>query len=67
MKAFKLIVLGIGIGIIELIVITILSTVWKVAAFEDVAFGFGVATLLLGMLALFGNKRVHTGDRKSVV
>lgn len=61
MKSLKLIILGIGIGIIELIVIIIISTVWKIATFENLAFGFGVVTLLLGMLALFGDKRVRTG------
>lgn len=61
MRILKLCILGIVIGILELILIVIISNVWAVAIFEDVAFGFGIGTLILGLFALIGTKRVHTG------
>lgn len=61
MRALKLCIIGVVIGLLELAAISGISILWKVGSFEDMAFIFGLGTLLIGLLALFGTKRVHSG------
>ena len=62
MKRFlKPLWIGLLIGAVELGAVGLLAGVGKWAAFEDLAFGFGIATLLLALLVLFSGRRVQAG------
>ena len=62
MKRFlKLLWIGLLIGAVELGAVGLMAGVGKWAAFEDLAFGFGIATLLLALLVLFSGRRVQAG------
>lgn len=59
MKRFlKPLWIGLLIGAVELGAVGLMAGVGKWAAFEDLAFGFGIATLLL---VLFSGRRVQAG------
>lgn len=63
MKRFlKPLWIGLLIGAVELGAVGLMAGVGKWAAFEDLAFGFGIATLLFGLLLLLGGRhRVQAG------
>lgn len=64
MKRFlKPLWIGLLIGAVELGAVGLMAGVGKWAAFEDLAFGFGIgiATLLLALLVLFSGRRVQAG------
>ena len=62
MKRFlKPLWIGLLIGAVELGAVGLMAGVGKGAAFEDLAFGFGIATLLLALLVLFSGRRVQAG------
>lgn len=63
MKRFlKPLWIGLLIGAVELGAVGLMAGVGKWAAFEDLAFGFGIATLLFGLLLLLGGRhKVQAG------
>lgn len=60
-KIGKILILGVVLGGLELAAAGILSGVARVASFEDSAFLLGLATLVVGLLSLFGVSRLRTG------
>lgn len=60
-KAWKMAVIGVILGGVELGVAGLLAGVWKMGSFEDNAFLLGIATLVVGLFALFGVSRLRTG------
>lgn len=60
-KAWKMAGAGVILGCVELGAAGLLAGVWKVGTFEDTAFLLGIATLVVGLFALFGVSRLRTG------
>ena len=60
-KLKKILIIGVVVGGVELAASGILSGVARVASFEDSAFLLGLATLVVGLLSLFGVSRLRTG------
>ena len=60
-KGWKILIVGLVLGGLELGAAGILSGVAKVSGFEDAAFLLGLVTLMVGLLAMFGVSRVHGG------
>lgn len=60
-KAGIMALIGVVLGGVELGAAGLLSGVWNMAPFEDIAFLLGLITLLIGLLGMFGVSRSHAG------
>lgn len=57
----KSLLLGLLAGAVELAAAGLLAGVGKAASFEDLAFGLGIATLVVALLSVFTVRRVQSG------
>ena len=64
-QLFKTMLFGLILGGLELGAIALLVFRAKAGQFQDLAFGFGIATLLLWLLIFFSGRRVNSGMNMS--
>lgn len=57
----KSLLIGLLAGAVELAAAGLLAGVGKAASFEDLAFGLGIATLVVALLSVFTVRRVQSG------